>query len=164
MLLCILYQGYYERFPFSLLHVDLTRTPAKPPFELHYTYKAVLGVLQHFLILILPQRFQVTSSSEVTLNTAHMTTTHLWVLPLSLFSLLCDCYGNAERRLGDYLSFKRPNPAQDAKFLPQNASLFLFHSRLLFINFLNIHNIDAELVHFPLLFLHFVKYSESGCN
>lgn len=66
---------------------DSLQTPAKPAFELHYTYRTALGVDQHFLILILPQRFQVTSNSEVTLNTAHMTTAHLWVLPLSLFSL-----------------------------------------------------------------------------
>lgn len=160
MLLSILYQGYYERVSFALSHVDSktsqttiwaalhlqSRTGCSSTLSYSYFTPEISGHLQ------LWSHFEYGSYDD-----------RSSLSPPSI-SLLCDCYGNVERRLGDYLSFKRPNPAQDAKFLPQNASLFLFHSRLLFINFLNIHNIDAELVLFPLLFLHFVKYSESGCN
>ncbi len=77
---------------------DSLQTPAKPAFELHYTYRTALGVVQHFLILILPQRFQVTSNSEVTLNTL-IFESFLYLSSLSLSRLLWKCRTSSWRLL-----------------------------------------------------------------
>ncbi len=142
---------------------DSLQTPAKPAFELHYTYRTALGVVNTFLFLFYPRDFR----SPPTLKSLWIRLiwrplifeSFLYLSSLSLSRLLWKCRTSSWRLT--YLS--------NGLILPRmlNSSL---KTHLCFCSVLGFCSLTSWIFitlmqssfAFPFCFCIFVKYSESG--